>query len=457
MHYARSALLATATALMMLPTLALAAETDDAAAAEARLLLLLDSSRSMEDPDADGDPKIEAAKAATRAVVDQLGDQQQVGLRLFGGAVELDQPLERKCTDSDLVVPIEAGNSADLRAAVEAYQPLGETPIAYALQQAADDLGGEGNRTILLVSDGIATCDPDPCEVAEELTADGLDLVVHTVGLGVDDETRDQLRCVAQVGGGTYYDADDTESLTAALTRVSTRAFRPFTLAGDEVAGAPTAAAAPVLRPGQYLDVLPVKQEAYYLVERSSPGTSLHVGATMRPGGDVGTSAFTLELSTLDGRGCDLNTARVWTAGASNNFGSTDVTGYADHRDPDDPCGTEDQLVLSIAEQRSSTLGGHPVELWVAEEPAATDTATLPSGQEDVQWQGPDLAPGGEPVVGGTSFNDAEPLEPGQTYSGDIVPGKRSSSRCRWTGDSTWRRWSSSLRPVRLWPTTSAR
>ena len=45
-------------------------------------------------------------------------------------------------------------------------------------ETAAADLGASGNRTVLLVSDGIATCDPDPCEVAEQLTADGLDLQV---------------------------------------------------------------------------------------------------------------------------------------------------------------------------------------------------------------------------------------------------------------------------------------
>ena len=94
--------------------------TDDAA-----MLLLLDASGSMADPDATGEPKIEAARAALHEVVDDLGTDQQVGLRVFGGSVAPDQPTEAKCTDSQLVVPIGTGNAQALGAAVEDYAPLG--------------------------------------------------------------------------------------------------------------------------------------------------------------------------------------------------------------------------------------------------------------------------------------------------------------------------------------------
>lgn len=300
----------------------------------------------------------------------------------------------------------------------------GRDPYRPRPQQAAEDLGTEGNRTILLVSDGIATCDPDPCEVAEELTADGFDLVVHTVGLGVDDATRSQLQCIADAAGGTYYDGTDTDSLTTALTRISTRAFRPFTITGEPVQGTTAPRTAPTLGPGQYVDTMAHQQAQYYLVERTGPGASLHVGATMRPQDPSGTSAFDLKLETLDGGSCDWDVVRVWSAGAGNTFGSGDVTGYADARDPEDPCGTDDQLLLSITEQSGSNLGGHPVEIWVHEEPATADLTGLPDNQADALWQGVEIGdPVGE-VVGGTSFTDATLLEAGATYSSDIVPGE---------------------------------
>jgi Ca-activated chloride channel family protein len=65
---------------------------------------------------------------------------------------------------------VETGNRSALRQALRTYRPYGETPIGFALQEAAEDLGDEGRRTVVLVSDGEPTCDPDPCEVARDLS-----------------------------------------------------------------------------------------------------------------------------------------------------------------------------------------------------------------------------------------------------------------------------------------------
>lgn len=392
----------------------------------AQLLLLMDSSYSMTEDDASGTPKIDAARSALGEVVDALDSDQQVGLRVFGGDVTRDQPTGAKCTDSRLVVPIGAGHTAELEAAIEAYQPTGETPIGYALQQAADDLGPEGNRTILLVSDGIATCDPDPCEVAEQLTADGLDLVVHTVGLGVDDATRSQLQCIAGSTGGQYADAADTDTLTTALTRISTRAFRPFTIEGTPVVGTQAIADAPVIGAGQYTDTLAQDEEhaKHYLLRREVPGSIIHAGATMRPARG-GLSAYNVRITTRGGRTCGMSVATPWSGGGSNSFGSTGVSSarYGGY-DPDGECATDPELVLSVYPQGGSDLiVGEPYEMVVAEELPATNREELPPSADTPDWEG--LTPG-EPVeiVAGSSLNDAPVIEPGQTYSSELTRGE---------------------------------
>ena len=60
------------------------------------------------------------------------------------------------------------------------------------------------------MSDGIETCKGDPCAVAEALRNSASNLKIHVVGYGVDAEARAQLQCVAQKGGGAYFDVDDT-------------------------------------------------------------------------------------------------------------------------------------------------------------------------------------------------------------------------------------------------------
>ena len=130
--------------------------------------LVLDSSGSMSEPAAGGQSKIAAAKGALRTVVDGLPDEAQVGLRVYGATV-FSRNDPGACTDSQEVVPPGTDNRDELRSAIASYKPYGETPIAHALQEAGKDLGSEGHRTIVLVSDGEATCPPSPCVVARQL------------------------------------------------------------------------------------------------------------------------------------------------------------------------------------------------------------------------------------------------------------------------------------------------
>ncbi len=93
--------------------------------------------------------------------------------------------------------------------------PQGYTPISYALQQAANDLTSEEAtvHTVVLVSDGKETCPGDPCAVARSLAEADTKLVIHTIGAGVDNGTREQLACIAKAARGLYQDAANTAEL----------------------------------------------------------------------------------------------------------------------------------------------------------------------------------------------------------------------------------------------------
>ena len=221
--------------------------------------LILDASSSMLADDGTGRPKIDAAKEALGRLVEELPADAPVGLRLYGHRIPDTEP-EASCQDTELVVPIGPLDGDALTSAVEDVQPSGYTPIGLSLQQAAEDFEAEGPQTIILVSDGIDTCaPPNPCDVARDLAARDVRLRVETVGFQVDPVAAQQLRCIAEVTGGTFTPADDADELARAL-----RSYQPT---GTEISGGSTKEEALTLDAGQYLDTIGLFEERWYAVE----------------------------------------------------------------------------------------------------------------------------------------------------------------------------------------------
>jgi len=412
---------------LTLATSASAREKNEDEQAAGRLMLVLDSSGSMSELTGDGRLRIDAAKDALRAVINQLPDDQPVGLRVFGATQPTRAGAELYCADSQNLVTVGTDNRTDLEDAVDAYEPFGETPIGYALQEAGQDLGQEGQRSIVLVSDGIATCEPDPCVVAEQLRAGGVDVRIDVVGLNVDPAARAALECVAEAGGGEYYDATDTASLIEGLTTAQTRSARPFDLTGETIEGATSVADAPdMTAPGQYLDTLPVEGPLFYRVPRTRSGSTIHVGLTF-PGtsGSAGESVYMRVYpgSAPDGMSCVSNSAFGNGIGESHPF----HTGYVStwKKTPDDPCNTDDEIVLEIEPSNAATAG-RPVEIAVYEEPPLADGASrdLPEAPPTPSWS--PLTPEAEPAddVEPGSSSASAPVVTDGTYALDITQGE---------------------------------
>ena len=167
--------------------------------------LILDGSGSMNAKLPNGETRIAVAKRAIKGVTGFVPAQAQISLRMYGAQ----SPARQKnCQDTNLAVPFGASNanSGAITATVDSVKAQGYTPIAYALEQAANDFPGDAKeRVIVLVSDGKETCKGDPAVAARSLAAKGI--TVHTVGFIVDSAARMQLQNVARITGGSYFDA----------------------------------------------------------------------------------------------------------------------------------------------------------------------------------------------------------------------------------------------------------
>ena len=179
--------------------------------------LLMDTSGSMGDRSPTGVVKIEAAKAAVSDFIQSLDADRAIGLRTYpAGSRNCDSGVER--------IAVGDVDRTDVTAEVFGLNANGDTPTAEALRAAALDLVNFSSATIVLVSDGDSTCEP-PCQVAEQLVADGLDVTVLTAGIAIEPVGREELTCVANVTGGFYTDLETVDDLNEFFREVATVAL----------------------------------------------------------------------------------------------------------------------------------------------------------------------------------------------------------------------------------------
>jgi len=206
--------------LLAVPVLASAQEQEPP---EGAMLIILDASGSMNNLDENGVPFIDKAKDAVLELVDALPDGMNVGLRVYGHR-EPNTDSIRGCLDTELVAPVAPLDRTAIREALEGIEASGFTPIGLSLQEAVTDLPETGTRSIVLISDGEDTCaPPDPCDVADELYGDLVDVRIESVGFLIDtgSAAEQQLRCIAEVTGGQYTAVGEANELVARLGEVT--------------------------------------------------------------------------------------------------------------------------------------------------------------------------------------------------------------------------------------------
>ena len=183
----------------------------------ANTILVLDGSGSMWGQ-IDDVAKIAIAQDVVGKLLTTIPADQQLGLTVYGHRTRGD------CTDIETVVPPGPDTRDAIGQAVRGIKPLGKTPMTDAVIAAAQALRyTEEKATVILVSDGIETCNPDPCAAARLLEEAGIDFTAHVIGFDVTDaEALAQMQCLAEETGGTFLTASNADELTAALNTVAT-------------------------------------------------------------------------------------------------------------------------------------------------------------------------------------------------------------------------------------------
>jgi VWFA-related protein len=167
-------------------------------------MLVMDVSGSMNSSD-----KLQAAKQAARAYVDQVRPSDFAGLLAFNTQIEYVQPL--------------TNDRQALLRAIEALKAKDDTAMYDALAKAIQFLEPtSGRKAVIVLTDGLDNrSKTSPQEVIQMIGPEGLS--ISTIGLGNPEHSHSALsslnepalKALAEQAGGAYGYANDAESLQA--------------------------------------------------------------------------------------------------------------------------------------------------------------------------------------------------------------------------------------------------
>ncbi len=190
-------------------------QSKETTASPSPIIFIYDASGSMWGQ-IQGKTKMEIASDVLATAVNKFPANQKVGLVAYGHRSKGD------CKDVETLVPMENSSKSKITTSLNNIKPLGMTPLAYSATQVIDELRKSKEKaTIILVTDGIESCNGNICEVVTAAKKNGIDFRLHIIGFGLKEGETDQLKCAAKAGDGQYYDASNASALSEVLNQAT--------------------------------------------------------------------------------------------------------------------------------------------------------------------------------------------------------------------------------------------
>jgi hypothetical protein len=203
-------------ALSLLPIANPAFAQSTSASPDKAAVLIFDASGSMWGQLEGGIGKIEVA----RDVMGQFFATRDATIPL--GVIAYGHNRRGDCADIEVIAQTGVQDAAALSQRLNRINPRGMTPISESLRIAASQIPPTAEEAdIILVTDGLETCDADPCAVAAQLASEGITIRAHVVGFGLTEQEADALSCVPDQTGGQLLRPQSGAELTDALNQIA--------------------------------------------------------------------------------------------------------------------------------------------------------------------------------------------------------------------------------------------
>ena len=182
-----------------------------------QILFIVDFSNSMNER-LGHRTKMDIALSTMKETLQLIPPSTSVGLRVYGHKTGFTP--RQSCTASQLISPVQQNNALNVYSKLNSINAVGWTPITYSLKQAVyfDFTDTSSKKRIILISDGGENCDESPCEFIIELMKHREDIRIDVIALAIgDEEANNQLKCVALVTSGKFYNANTAAELKNSL------------------------------------------------------------------------------------------------------------------------------------------------------------------------------------------------------------------------------------------------
>jgi von Willebrand factor type A domain len=189
-----------------------------------RILFLVDGSSSMLETWQTNQIRFKVAGKIIDQIVDSIykvNPNVEFGLRVYG---HQHTAQENNCFDTKLEVPFGKSNATQLYLRMASLKPLGVSPIAYSLKEAAEnDLINTNNYnySLILITDGGESCNGNICEVVKLLLEKKIKFQPYIISLINYQPLEQQYACL-----GSYLKVTNDAEATQA-TNTILEAYKP--------------------------------------------------------------------------------------------------------------------------------------------------------------------------------------------------------------------------------------
>jgi len=208
--------------LLLLLAIPVSAQTG---AKRSRILFLIDASSSMSLKWNEENARFDVASTIALQIVDSIysiNNEVEFAVRTFG---TLHPAQEKNCTDTELEVPFNIQNAGQIKTRLKYIRPIGFSPIAYSLAQAAGNELSQSrlyDYSIIFITDGGESCGGDVCRTYQDFIQNKIKVKPYVIGLDKNQQLKSFYECL-----GNYVEVTEPGDIPKAI-RMIVDANRPL-------------------------------------------------------------------------------------------------------------------------------------------------------------------------------------------------------------------------------------